>query len=386
MLSKTEHIIKSYILPLGFFFFLSGILFLSSFSAYHTQIYIFLIVPTLLLLFIKPGDYAPLLSSPAFLILFLLLAYTGISLFWNPPEANDLKYLKQLLIIFLFVISIVTLAKDNTNKLILILLLSSVIYSALAYYSIFQDYIVNHNPLSTRIIGQGNLSNPLLSSHIYGIFSTFIIAYFFTQARNLKKDLFLLIILTGLVLFTLLTGSRTPLVGMTAVLIFLMWEHKNKWIIYLFIFFLILFTIYLFFNYEGLIKRGFSYRPEIWSITLDYIQSRPIFGYGIGSNIDIYIRGLDTHFNDTHNIHLGLTYKLGVTGLLIWLTLLYFLIKIYIRNKNLILAQIGAALLIYGFFSGMTEGFSFLTRPKEVWFLTWLPIGLLLSSLESNKT
>ena len=386
MLSKTEHIIKSYILPLGFFFFLSGILFLSSFSAYHTQIYIFLIVPTLLLLLIKPGDYAPLLSSQAFLILLLLLTYTGMSLLWNPPEANDIKYLKQLLIILLFVISIITLAKDNTNKLILLLLLSAVIYSASAYYSIFQDYIVNHKPLSTRIIGQGNLSNPLLSSHIYGIFSIFIIAYYFTQARNLKKDLFLLFILTGLILFTLLTGSRTPLVGIAAVLIFLMWEHKNKWIIYLFLFFVMLLLVYLFFNYEGLIIRGFSYRPEIWSITLNYILAKPILGYGIGSNIDIYIQALNTHFNDTHNIHLGLTYKLGITGLLIWLSLLYFLIKIYIRNKSSVLAQIGMALLIYGFFSGMTEGFSFFTRPKEVWFLTWLPIGLILSSsLENNK-
>ena len=386
MLSKTGHIVKSYILPLGFFFFLSGILFLSSFSAYHTQIYIFLIVPTLLLLLIKPGDYTHLLSSPAFLILLVLLAYTGLSLFWNPPEVNDLKYLKQLLIILLFVISIITLAKDNSHKLILLLLLSAVIYSASAYYSIVQDYVINQKPLSTRIIGQGNLSNPLLSSHIYGIFCTFVIAYFFSQARNLKKDLFLLFIFTGLILFTLLTGSRTPLVGMTAVLIFMIWEHKNKWIIYLFLLFFVLFIIYLFFNYEALISRGFSYRPEIWSITLNYILAKPILGYGIGSNIDIYIQALNTHFNDTHNIHLGLTYKLGITGLLIWLGLLYFLIKIYIRNKSSVLAQIGMALLIYGFFSGLTEGFSFLTRPKEVWFLTWLPIGLLLSRLESNKT
>ncbi len=384
-LTKTELVIKSYVLPLGFFFFLSGILFFSSFSAYHTQIYIFLIVPTLILVLIKPRDYTTLFSSPAFITLIILLTYTGLSLLWNPPGVEDFKYLKRLLIILLFVLSIITLAKDNTDKLLLMLLIAAVIYSASAYYSIFQDYFINHKPISARIIGQGNLSNPLLSSHIYGIFSVFIIAYFFTRNRNIKQDVLLFIIFTGLILFTFLTGSRTPLLGLFTVMVFLIWEHKNKWVVYLSAFSLVLFAIYLFFNFELLTSRGTSNRPEIWSITLNYILSKPIFGYGMGSTIDIFISPLNTHLSDTHNIHLGLTYKLGFTGLIIWLTLLFFLFKIYIRNKITTLAQIGMALLIYGFFSGMTEGFGFLTRPKEIWFLTWLPVALLLASSQINN-
>ncbi len=379
MLIKITHFISDYILPVGFFFFLSGILFFSSFSAYHTQIYIFLIAPALLLILLNHRNYSLIFSSHAFILLILFLSYALFSLLWNSPEVEDIKSFKEILIIYLFIIAIITIAQNNTKKLILLLLISSLLYSVTAYYNLFQDYIIAQKPFSMRIIGVGNLSNPLLSSHLYGIFSVFTIAYFFTQARNLKSDLLLLFIFTGLILFTFFTGSRTPLVGIIVVLIFLMWERKDKWLAYLLAIILTLFAIYLFFTFDSFIKRGFSYRPETWSISIQHSLQSPILGHGLGTEISVYLASLNKDFHDSHNIHIGTFYQFGLIGLVLWFLLIIYAFKIYLKNRDFRLAQIGVCLLLYGMASGMTEATSFLTRPKEIWFLTWLPLSLLLS-------
>jgi O-antigen ligase len=155
--------------------------------------------------------------------------------------------------------------------------------------------------------------------------------------------------------------------------------HRNKYLLTFFIISGGLFTLYLSLNFDQLMTRGLSARPEIWAIALENISHNTVFGSGIGTNISIYVVSLKRLFTDTHNIHLGLTYSLGITGLLIWTGLLISLLNIYLKNKQSIIAQTGIVLLAYGMTAGMTEGTSIFTRPKEIWFLSWLPISLLFT-------
>jgi hypothetical protein len=46
--------------------------------------------------------------------------------------------------------------------------------------------------------------------------------------------------------------------------------------------------------------------------------------------------------------------------------------------------MISSALLVFGFAAGLTEGGEFLTRPKEHWFLIWIPFALLSSTWIGN--
>lgn len=376
---KTSSVISNYILPAGFFFFLTGILFFNSISAYHTQIYLFLIAPTLILVLINRNWFMPILASSAFQLLLLLFTYSMLSTLWNDPAIGDFKLFKRLLIILLFILSLIAISKTKTDNIITLLLIAAGIYSIAAYYSFSDfDFFIQKKSVSSRIIGIGNLSNPLLSSHIYGIFTTFIMTYFLATKRNWKKDIGLLFLFAGLLSFVILTKARTPLVGLSVALIVLLWMYRNKYLLYLFFIFCGLACIYLILNSDALILRGLSYRPEIWAITFSKILEHPFFGAGIGTDISIYIEGLKTVFSDTHNIHLGLTYNLGITGLLIWIAFLISLVNIYLKNKKSLIAQIAIVLLAYGMSAGMTEGNGFFSRPKEVWFLTWLPIALLL--------
>ena len=114
---KLNLFISRYILTLGFFFFLTGVLLFSSFSAYHTQVYLFLIVPALVLLIRDWKSYIPILSSGAFKVLLALFAYVAMSLFWNDPAIIDFKYLKRLFIILLFIIALLSIAKRDENEI-----------------------------------------------------------------------------------------------------------------------------------------------------------------------------------------------------------------------------------------------------------------------------
>jgi len=169
-------------------------------------------------------------------------------------------------------------------------------------------------------------------------------------------------------------------------------KHRNKQTTYFFIILILLFSTYLAFNIELITKRGLSYRPEIWAIAFKDISLKPIFGHGLESSMSFFIPSLQTAFSDSHNIHIAFLYSFGLTGFVIWLSLLGSLINTYKNNANNRLASTGFSILIFGFFAGMTEGGSFLGRPKEVWFLTWLPVAILVAaeihlySKNSNET
>lgn len=374
-------VIVRYILPLGLFFFLTGILYFSSLSAYHTQIYLFLIIPTFILLLGNWKSYHPLLNSSAFKLLLLLLAYAILSLFWNDPAVNDFKLVKRLLIILLFILALVTIGRDNPERMILIILVAAAVYASAAYYSIYQDYFIQNKSVETRLIGLGNLSNPLLSSHVYGIFTTFLMVYLLITKRSWTKGIGLGVIFLGLISFVLLTGSRTPLLGFGAASMMLLFVYRSK---YIFFGIVMLVIAYFFSNNELILQRGMSYRPEIWTLSFEQILMKPLLGYGLGTDIHIESDTLRRIFSDTHNFHIGLTYQLGTVGLLIWISFLVSLLGLYLKNKTSQIAQIGIVLLAYGVSAGMTEGFGFFSRPKEVWFLIWLPIALLFVS-EFNR-
>jgi len=382
---KNKQIQKTFysILVLGFFFFLSGILFFNSMSAYHTQIYIFLILPTLILVITKHNELNNLWQSNSIHLLLLLFSFILLSLLWNDTTVNDAKQIKKLLLIFTFILSLVYLHSYNNKIIIHILLLTSSIYAIAGLYSIFDLYILQDAPWNTRLIGFGNLSNPLLSSHIYGVFTIFIAAYYLNSEQKTVKSILLAFIFFSLLLFVLLTHSRTPLLGFAGTFALILLLQRSKKILYTAVIVILIAIVFITLNFDELSSRGFSSRPELWSLTLEKIFQRPFLGYGIGSELLLYIESLDMSFSEPHNIHLGLSYSLGAIGLLIWLFFLTQLFIFFIKNKSILLAQIAGLMLMYGLTSGLTEGSNIFTRPKEIWFLIWLPIALLLAA-ENN--
>jgi O-antigen ligase len=90
-------------------------------------------------------------------------------------------------------------------------------------------------------------------------------------------------------------------------------------------------------------------------------------------------------FADPHNLSLGVLYDCGVVGLALWLSLYAFALVFAWRNRKEPLVMIASTLTVFGFMAGMAEGNAFLSRPKEHWFLIWIPMALLFSAELMHK-
>jgi O-antigen ligase len=77
----------------------------------------------------------------------------------------------------------------------------------------------------------------------------------------------------------------------------------------------------------------------------------------------------------------------GIVGLGLWVTLYSTALLYSWRNRDNQLVVIASSLIIFGLVAGLTEGGAILSRPKEHWFLIWIPIALLSAIWisESNK-
>jgi len=130
-----------------------------------------------------------------------------------------------------------------------------------------------------------------------------------------------------------------------------------------------------------LLDRGLSYRPFIWAETWKQIMPALWLGHGYGTGIDIVLPDSGRILADPHNLTLGVIYQTGLVGGALWLALyVYSLLSAWrIRGSGLVL--VSSTLLVYGFVAGMTEGGSFMSRPKEHWFLIWIPIAIHLAVL-----
>ena len=90
-------------------------------------------------------------------------------------------------------------------------------------------------------------------------------------------------------------------------------------------------------------------------------------------------------FADPHNLLLAVWFSGGIVGLVLWL-LLYATCAYFIwKNRNNSLVVLAAATIAFGFAAGMTEGKSFLSRPKEHWFLLWIPFSILAYAIQKNS-
>ncbi|WP_027708216.1 O-antigen ligase family protein [Zooshikella ganghwensis] len=376
------------LLCFGFLIFIAGIQVVPDTSKWHTQLYLLEFLPTLVLFFFGFAHTKLYVKSIYVKLLLFLFAYLLLSELVN-QSGDTLKELKQMLLIFLFSFSIFYLIdKFGYEK---VFFPSIVIASLFALISIAQFFFENKSLDTVRFIGDGVLSNPLLSSHYFGSLCVLALGTLFC-AKDKKTRLVLLGCVIIFLLCSLLTKSRTTMVGLLGVVviyIYLIIMNKKsaflKWvalIIALFVLFFVLFG-------DEIISRGVSLRPEIWSASIDLIINKPLLGHGGDAGFEVFISKVNTSFYDPHNIHLAFAYHYGLIGLFLWISLLGVLSIACLRSRNSLIIYIGLPLLVYGAIAGLTEGGNIVGRPKEVWFLTWLPIsiaiGLLIVAGENSK-
>ncbi|MEB0044867.1 MULTISPECIES: O-antigen ligase family protein [unclassified Pseudomonas] len=372
--NRTFDFICLWILPLGYFVLLCALFFLPGRSLHHKLFYGLFSIPSLIALCLHPREIKVLLREPVVIALLLFVVWAMLSLAWGPPdEEGALNQFKPALHTLLLFVGSYLLVRYR-GEIVQPLLFSAAIVGLIAsvYNLLMFDHV--YQP-GLRLIGGGAFDNPLLSSHVFGFFCTYWLSLSMTCKR---RKILWLSIPAVMIMFTavIATGSRTPLVALTMAalwLSFTCWNRRS--LVLLGSLFVGGAAIAVVFSHM-IIERGDSYRFEIWQLVLQQIADHPWIGHGF--NADLHLDpGIGYTLQEPHSFALGVLYYVGIFGLIPWLFFQAWALLSSWRHRLQPLFIMASTWLVFGIGAGLTEGGGILSRPKEHWFLLWIPLALI---------
>ncbi|VVN10865.1 hypothetical protein PS662_03837 [Pseudomonas fluorescens] len=369
-----------WILPTGYLLLLSALFFLPERNLLHKLYYALFSIPSLIAVCLRPRQFKELVREPIFIALLLFAGWALLSLCWSPGEGSITGKLKpplHLLMLFAGCYLLVRHRSEIVQPLLFsaasVGLISS-IYDLLMFAHLYEP--------GMRLIGGGAFDNPLLSSHLFGFFC----AYWLSVSMTCKRPQILWLSIPALVImFTavIATGSRTPLVALTLAALwlgFMCWNRRSVVLLAVMLVGGASVTVLL---SEMILSRGASYRFEIWQMVLQKIAERPWIGHGYNASMDVD-PGLGYTLAEPHSFALGVLFYVGILGFIPWLFFQAWALLSSWRHRLNPLFIIASTWLVFGIGAGLTEGGGIISRPKEHWFLLWIPLAL-IAALSINQ-
>ncbi|MCU1763696.1 O-antigen ligase family protein [Pseudomonas sp. 14P_8.1_Bac3] len=369
-----------WILPAGYFLLLCALFLLPERNLLHKLYYGLFSIPSLIALCLRPRQLKELLREPIFIALLLFAGWALLSLCWSPGDecfAGKLKPPLHLLMLFGGCYLLVRHRGEGIQPLLFsaatVALIVS-IYNLVMFARIYEP--------GMRMIGGGAFDNPLLASHLFGFFC----AYWLSLSMTCKRPqiLWLSIPATAIMFAEVIaTGSRTPLVALTLAacwLVFICWNRRSVVLLSA----LVLGGAAVIVQFSGmLLERGGSYRFEIWQIVLHKIAEHPWIGHGFDASLDVD-PGVGYTLSEPHSFALGVLYYVGIIGFIPWIFFQAWALLSSWRHRVQPLFIIASTWLVFGIGAGLTEGGGIISRPKEHWFLLWIPLAL-IAALSINQ-
>lgn len=369
-----------WILPLGYLLLLCALFFLPGRSAHHKLYYGLFSIPALIALCLRPRLAKELLHEPIVIAALLFMAWALLSLRWGPGGGIDFGQFKPPLhTLFLFVgcYMLVRYRSEIIQPLLFCAAMVALIASVYNLYRFSQIY----QP-EMRLIGVGAFDNPLLSSHVFGFFCT----YWLSLSMTCKRRQVLWLSIPAMVIMfanVLATGSRTPLVALTIAVLWLCFICGNRRSVFMLVSMIITGAATFALFADKIFERGSSFRLELWQLALNRIAEHPWIGHGYNAELTLD-PGVGYTLQEPHSFTLGVLYYVGIIGLLPWLFFLAWGFITSWRHRVQPLLIIASTWLAFGIGAGLTEGGGIISRPKEHWFLLWIPLAL-IAALSINQ-
>lgn len=371
--SGALSVICQWLLPAGLLCLLCGLFIVGERDTYHRLFYTLLAAPALCAIIIRPSLLLPILREPVVQAFLAFAAWALLSLLWSSSDNPISSLAKRPLYIFMLFVACALIAMNAWKRLPGVIGIATILVIPVALYS-FYEFARDWTSWS-RLIGTGALDNPLLSSHIFGFFSIIWLGLVMTLPS--RPALLCSLPLCIMALILLATGSRTPILAINLATCWLALACRGKRSLLLITAVLSWLVLLLLVYPESLLSRGTSYRLELWQAILDKIAMHPLIGHGFDAPLSIQLADIPFAFNEPHSFALGVFYYTGLVGLLIWVLMHGLALWRCWQNRSDALFIIAGALLVYGLGAGLTEGGGILSRPKEHWFVSWIPLALI---------
>ncbi|PKO57475.1 MAG: ligase, partial [Betaproteobacteria bacterium HGW-Betaproteobacteria-19] len=209
----NDHL-TNWVLPVGLLCLLTSMMWAGEKRLFQQLFYLFLALPAFILALNDRSLITALLRSPVFIAFLCFAAYFSISISWSGTDESTLSLLKRPLYVLCLFFAFAGVAFHRPDRLTAVLRLSSIIAVVaasvqLAFFLLSDD--------GARLAGYGALHNPLLTSHVFGFFLVLWIAYWIHQRRFFLPVAMIAVAVLGALI--LATGSRTPLLALSATIL-----------------------------------------------------------------------------------------------------------------------------------------------------------------------
>ncbi len=321
------------------------------------------------------------LGDPARLAALALVAWSGLSLLWGHDDghrvwrfAADTACTGAFLLAMLAVLDGPSLRAGLARVLVVAGSLNAVFSMAV--------FFITH-PIFPRLTGWGATTHPILGAAVMSVACLTAVARALADARAFDRALHLAAALV-MAAFILLTESRGPLLAAFAGVVFLC--AASKWRLRAFAGLAAFVLTWFMLPHAArrqseavvLVERGSSHRFEVWDYTLAQIRARPLFGHGLASNLHLSVGdGRRDAITFPHDLYLSLLYYSGAVGLAIFAAMAGLLTMRLVR-RDADWSWV-TALWLNVLVVGLTDIGQITKGPGPVWFIVWLPVGLLLT-------
>jgi len=234
-----------------------------------------------------------------------------------------------------------------------------------------------------RAQGIGALENSGSFSYVYGVFALFAV-HFALQSRLIyKRAIFFIAGISGL-LFLAFSQSRGTLmaisIAITLQIIAQSTHIRRNIIILLIMAFTLIAAIFVIFpeSIQQAIDRGWSLRPQIWKLFLKDIPDSFLSGQGVLTSSILPVPGTSYETPYAHNAYIHALWQGGIIGLAFFLAI--FALSFYRANqiRKHYQHRIILVIITFGFFCMFTDHGSMITKPRELYFMFWLPLAMLI--------
>lgn len=363
-----------WILPVGLLLLLSALFFVGNRNVLHRIVYILFSVPTLFLLCMRPREFKDLLREPLAIAFLAFSAWALTSLLWSPELSSDTDLFKRPLNTFML-FGGCGLLLHYRNELFKPIFFSAAVIALVVSLGNLVAFAKGYQPGMRMIGGLGALDNPLLSSHLFGFFTVYWL-YVCMTTQRLNVLWFSVPALAIMTAAVLATGSRTPLVALVLAILWMSFVSRNRRSILLLAGTALGVAGLILFYPESIIMRGSSFRLELWSMSLQLIAEHPWIGHSYDS--ELFLTLADGYqLREPHSFALGVLYYVGIIGFIPWAFMLGWGLYKGLKERAQPLFILASSLLAYGIGAGLTEGGGILSRPKEHWFLLWIPLAII---------
>jgi len=335
-----------------------------------------------------------ILPRPEFQIGALIFIWLGISLIWRDGLTGDdiITYARHsfFLLVFMYAAySLFFLGNDKAAKFFWDVCIAVAVIAAAG--SIAQ-YILLDPSAGERLRPLGQLEQPVLGASVYGMFGLVALFQCFQAQRPSSRILYgVSFAVIGLLIC--LTYSRGPILAYFLTSLFMTALVVPVRINVILIIAVGIAALFIALTPEllsiasaykdGLLKRGVSYRTEIWAYAYEQIKARPILGWGVNAPFDVEIRG--ANLVHAHNLMLGTLYYGGiVAGLMLaafFAAIVKKLVTIAKAPSNILIA----ALLAHIALSIITDNAKLIIAPSPFWIFFWLPICYCLAIMQKRE-